>query len=59
MKNLIVDMFRRKNAKIKADSEKNKEEVAKVAKQAKQTHPEKTVIQDKEVMKESKTLMLD
>lgn len=58
MKNLIVDMFRRKNAKIKADSEKYKEEVAKVAKQVKQT-PEKTVIQEKEVMKESKTLMLD
>lgn len=58
MKNLIVDMFRRKNAKIKADSEKYKEEVAKVAKQVKQT-PEKTLIQEKEVMKESKTLMLD
>lgn len=59
MKSLMANMIKNKSAKIKADANKNKKLVASRTTKLKHEQPVETVLEEKAVMKESKTLMLD
>jgi len=56
--NLVKNMIKNKNSKIKADAEKNKKLVADNQKKSKHQNLEE-VLEEKSVMKETKTIMLD
>ena len=59
MKSLMADMIKKKNARVKADAEINKKLVGKNKTAVRDESIKQSVIVEKEVMKESKTLMLD
>ena len=59
MKNLIVNMIRRKNSKVQAEASMNKGLVAKNKIEQNQTSNMPPIVENKEVMKESRTIMLD
>ena len=59
MKSLMANMIKNKNAKVKADASKNKKLVSKNKTTIKKENIKQNVVVEKEVMKESKTLMID
>lgn len=59
MKNKIVDMTRRRFEKTKSDAEKAKKEISENNSHVKHENPKHSVTTHPEVMKESKTLMVD
>ena len=58
-KSLMANMIKNKHSRVKADAEENKKLVSKNKNSIKKGQPIKTVVEEVEVMKESKTLMLD
>lgn len=58
MKSLFIDRILRRNIKAKAKAEEDKKRIAESKSQIK-NQPKETVTNQVEVMKESKTLMLD
>ena len=59
MKNLIVNMIRKRNAKVQARAEMAKGLVAKNKIEQNQTSNMPPIVENKEVMKESRTIMVD
>ena len=59
MKNLMANMIKNKNAKVKAEASKNKKLAGEHKTTITQENIKQNIVVEKEVMKESKTLMLD
>ena len=59
MKNLIVNMIKKRNAKVQADAEMAKGLVSKNKSEQNQQSNMPAIVENKEVMKESRTLMVD
>ena len=59
MKNLIVNMLKKRNAKVQAKAEMAKGLVSKNKSEQNQLSDRAPIVENKEVMKESRTLMLD
>ena len=59
MKNLIVNMIKKRNAKVQAKAEMAKGLVSKNKSEQNQFSDRAPIVENKEVMKESRTLMLD
>ena len=59
MKNLIVNMIKKRNAKVQAKAEMAKGLVSKNKIEQNQLSDRAPIVENKEVMKESRTLMLD
>ena len=58
-KSLMANMIKNRHSKVKADAPKNKNLVAKNKVAIKHGQPTEEVVEEKVVMKESKTLMID